>query len=346
MLALALSRALGLFQKHLKAPHLVKAAQDRLLPDVQGEGVKKADLIIEAIVEKLDAKQQLFAQIAKMAKKEALLASNTSTIPLNALSQDPDVQRRLIGLHFFNPVAKMPLVEVISGKDLDPLFAQQGMAFVKAIEKLPLPVKSAPGFLVNRVLMPYLLESIVLVESGISETAIDKAAVAFGMPMGPIELIDTIGLDVCLYAAKSLVSYFGGAIPARLEQLVEEKKLGKKTQQGFYAYKNGKALKPVVPQDYRLPDDLMDRLVLSMANQAMACLREHIVPDADHLDAGLLFGMGFPAFKGGLMHDVEAQGRALVLQRLNLLAERYGERFATDPGWETLGALEGCFKKS
>ncbi len=334
VIATALGRAKILFKKQLKEPHLVQAAMDRLMPDMEGYGIKTADLIIEAIIEKPKAKKALFMILASEAKKEAIFATNTSTIPLKELSEDPAVQQRIIGLHFFNPVARMPLVEVISTELTDLNLIQDVMSFVRAIEKIPLQVKSSPGFLVNRILMPYLLESVRLLESGIPAVAIDKATVEFGMPMGPIELADTVGLDVCLYGAESLKHYFNKiSIPNELRKRVEAGNLGKKTGQGFYQFKNGKIIHPKLPEHYRLPEDALDRLILSMLNEAVVCLREGIVVDRDALDAGMILGTGFAPFRGGLMHYIAEQGESLLFQRLNLLAQRYGERFLPDEGW-------------
>jgi 3-hydroxyacyl-CoA dehydrogenase/enoyl-CoA hydratase/3-hydroxybutyryl-CoA epimerase len=331
--AAALGRAKALFKKQLKEPHLVQAAMDRLMPDIKGSGIKTADLIIEAIIEKAQAKKALFMTFASEAKKEAIFATNTSTIPLKELSEDPAVQQRIIGLHFFNPVARMPLVEVIYTELTDLNLIQHGMSFARAIEKIPLQVKSSPGFLVNRILMPYLLESVRLLESGIPAVAIDQAAVEFGMPMGPIELADTVGLDVCLYGAESLGHYFKVPIPPELRKRVEAGNLGKKTGQGFYPFKNGKIIRPKLPAHYQLPEDALDRLILSMMNEAVACLREGVVADRDALDAGMILGTGFAPFRGGLMHYIAEQGESLLSQRLNLLAQRYGDRFLPDAGW-------------
>lgn len=335
-IATTLKRALQLFTKHLKEPYRIKAAQDRLIPDVAGIGIKKADLIIEAIIEKREAKIELFKKLDNEARPDAIFATNTSTIPLADINGSLRSKERLIGLHFFNPVAKMPLVEIIVVDGPNSLPIQKGLAFLRIIDKLPLPVKSSPGFLVNRILMPYLLESMMLLEEGVPAAVIDAVAVNFGMPMGPIELADTVGLDVCLYAAESLIHYFGGELPTGCRKLVELGHLGKKTGQGFYQYKNGKPLKNKVESHYRVPEDLSDRLILRMVNEAVACLREHIVQDAEYLDAGMIFGTGFPPFRGGLMAYVHEQGEVMLLQRLNLLAQRYGKRFVPDLGWGTL----------
>jgi len=333
-IAATLKRAQTLFQKTLKEPHLVRAAQDRLLPDSAGLGIAKADLIIEAIIEKSEAKQRLFQELETLAKPTAVLATNTSSLTLEELSQSLRNPERLVGIHFFNPVAKMPLVEVVTGPETDPQVVNQAIAFVKFIEKLPLPVKSAPGFLVNRMLAPYLMESIQLLEEGVPPQAIDRAAIEFGMPVGPIELADTVGLDVCLHAALGLKQRLEGHIPSRVKILVEQGHLGKKTGQGFYRYKNGMPIKEPLDAHYRLPEDIIDRLILRMINEGIACLRENIVSKPDLVDAGMIFGAGFPPFRGGPLHYAMEQGQELLLQRLNLLVQRYGSRFAVDPGWD------------
>ncbi len=332
MIARALARALVLFEKQLKEPHRVQAAMDRLIPDPKGYGVVKADLIIEAIVEKVEAKRELFAYLARVAREDAVLASNTSTIPLAALSEDPALQKRLIGLHFFNPVSKMPLVEVIFTEQVETSMVEKGFDFVRSIDKLPLPVESSPGFVVNRILMPYLLEAVLLVESGVPIEAVDRVALDYGMPMGPIELADTVGIDVCVYAAQGLNLQ---AIPATLQALLGAGHLGKKTGQGFYHYKKDRPIKKPLGA-YKTPEDVRDRLILSLLNQSVACLREQVVKDADLLDAGLIFGAGFAPFRGGPMHSIAEEGAAVLLQKLKHLAERYGERFTPDPGWDTL----------
>ena len=306
-IAVALKRAESMFEKHLKESHLIQAAKDRLVIVVHQEeisrSIAKSDVIIEAIVEKPEAKQALFKMLESLAKPEALLASNTSTILLKNIAcalQDPT---RLVGIHFFNPVFRMNLIEVISSVDTDPICIQRAMAFVRAIDKLPLPVKSSPGFLVNRVLMPYLVEAMCLLEEGVSKETIDKAAVNFGMPMGPLELIDAIGLDVCLLAGESLKLHLGAEVPQHIQQMVKKGHLGKKSGIGFYEYKQGKPIKkPENIQESEVSANIVDRLIGKMTAEAMICLKEGVVSDVDLIDVGMIFGAGFPPFRGGLMH--------------------------------------------
>ncbi len=328
----AIKRAAELAQKILKEKYLVEAVLDRLLPDPKGYGIQHADVIIEAITEKVGAKQGLFSALEKQARKDAILATNTSTIPLEEISsvlQDPN---RLVGIHFFNPVSKMPLVEVVHAPTTSKQVIDKAMAFVKAIDKLPLPVKSSPGFLVNRILMPYMLEAVTLLEEGISGPAIDKAAVDFGMPMGPIELADTVGLDICLAAIQELSDVLGAKVPPKLQEYVTRGDLGRKTGKGFYTYKNGKAVKPKVTGP--VSEDVTNRLILRLLNEAVGCLREGIVESADLLDAGCIFGIGFPPFRGGPIHYIQSQSQNNVVDLLQTFKTRYGDRFSPDKGWQ------------
>ena len=194
----AMGRAGKLFNDRLKDPRRVRDALDRLVPDVAGDGIAHADVIIEAIFENLDAKRELFVALEAKAKPTALLATNTSSIPLEQIAAPLREPGRLIGLHFFNPVARMMLVEIVVGAQTQPAMLPTAAAFVRQIDKLPLPVKSAPGFLVNRILAPYLMEAMRCVDEGMAPETVDEAALAFGMPVGPIELADTVGLDICL----------------------------------------------------------------------------------------------------------------------------------------------------
>lgn len=329
-LAPAMKRAHALFKRKLKKQRLIQAAMDRLTPDVAGHGVAKADVIIEAIFENLDAKQDLLRSLEANAKKDAVLATNTSTIPLEEISAVLKEPNRLVGIHFFNPVAKMQLIEVVSADKTDPTVTEKAIAFVRKIDRLPLPVKSCPGFLINRVLTPYLLEAMVLIEEGVPAVTIDQAAEDFGMPMGPVELADVIGLDICLHAANNLVSHYGGQVPERLTKMVEAGKLGKKSGKGFYTYKKGKVSKPKLQQQPTA--ELANRLVFRLINESAACLREGIVADADLLDTGMIFGTGFAPFRGGPMHYAKTLGFEELEDKSNELQEQFGERFKLDEG--------------
>jgi 3-hydroxyacyl-CoA dehydrogenase / enoyl-CoA hydratase / 3-hydroxybutyryl-CoA epimerase len=307
-IAPAMTRAYVLFQKRLKTPRAIQAAMDRLLPDLAGYGIRRADIIIEAIFEDLTAKQDLFRQLENQVKADAVLATNTSSIVLEDIQQGLQRPERLIGLHFFNPVAKMPLVEVVQSLLSAPDILDKGLAFVHQINRLPLPVKSSPGFLVNRLLMPYLMQSVLLLQTGIPAPVIDKAAVDFGMPMGPLELADTIGLDICLAVAKILSLSLGSVVPEGLEKMVANKDLGRKTGKGFYRYnKKGKLIKEKVPEDYKAPTNLADSLIQPMIDEAKKCLEEKVVADSDLIDAGIIFGAGFAPFRGGLMQYAKEQ---------------------------------------
>lgn len=308
-IAPAIKRAYALYKDKLKDRNLIQQAMDRLIPDVNGNGIARADIIIEAVIEDLAVKQKTFKMIESKAKPEAILATNTSSIPLDEINTVLAHPERLVGIHYFNPVAKMQLVEVVKGDKTSQEIEDKAIAFVREIDRLPLPVKSSPGFLVNRILMPYLLEAVQLVNEGIPMTAIDKAMTNFGMPMGPVTLADTVGLDVCLSVAKYLGKYFNTPVPKQLEDLVAQKKLGRKTGEGFYKYdKKGKQIKPNEPAYDKPLDEISNRLVLIMLNEAFACLREGVVSDGDLLDAGMIFGTGFAPFRGGPIHYAKSQG--------------------------------------
>ncbi len=337
-IAPAIKRAHALYKKKLKKPRLITNALDRLIPDVAGDGIAKADVIIEAIVENLEAKQGLFKQLEQQAKTDAILATNTSSIPLDEISEVLEDRSRLVGIHFFNPVAKMPLVEVVYSRATDQDVKERAQAFVGVVGKLALPVTSSPGFLVNRILMPYLLEAVTLLDEGFSAQAIDKAALKFGMPMGPIELADTVGLDICLSVATNLTSHFGGTVPEVLKRKVAQGDLGRKTGTGYYTYKNGKKVKDKQTESSRNLTTIQDRLILRLVNEGVSCLREGVVENAELLDAGMIFGTGFAPFRGGPIHYAKKRGILHVVEELNKLQEQYGGRFAADAAWEQLEA--------
>lgn len=330
----ALSRAQELFAKKVKDESKRPVVAARLKSDLAGDGVAQADLVIEAIIEKPEAKRELYQSVEPRLKPDALLTTNTSSIPLVELREHIARPGQFAGLHYFNPVALMPLVEIVQHDGLDPANVQRLAAFCKALDKFPVPVAGTPGFLVNRVLFPYMLEAATAYAEGIPGPVIDKAAVKFGMPMGPIELIDTVGLDVAAGVGEELAPFLGLQIPAAL-QTVEPGKRGKKDGQGIYKWENGKPVKPEVPADYKAPEDLEDRLILPLLNEAVACLHEGVVADADLLDAGVIFGTGFAPFRGGPIQHIRATGADALLARLKALQSRHGERFAPRPGWDS-----------
>ena len=299
----AMQRAGKLFTDRLKDPRRVRDARDRLMPDIAGDGVARADVIIEAIFEDLEAKRRLFAGLEAKANPAALLATNTSSIPLEQIGAPLKDPGRLIGLHFFNPVARMMLVEIVVGASTRRELVPRAAAFIRQIDKLPLPVKSAPGFLVNRLLAPYLMEAMRCVDEGIVPETVDEAALAFGMPVGPIELADTVGLDICLAVGKMLGD--GAEPPRKLSELIAEGKLGRKTRRGFYDWSSGKAAKR---PPGTAPAGLTQRLIDPFLNEAKAALAAGIVADADLVDAGAIFGTGFAPFRGGPLTYAAASG--------------------------------------
>jgi len=332
----AIKRAHTLFKRKLKEPGKVIAALDRLMPDHRGFGVKNADIVIEAIFEDAEVKRSLYRDIEPVMKPSAILATNTSSIPLEDLDTALARPERLVGLHFFNPVAKMQLVEVVRGASTATEVAAHAMTFTRRIDRLPLPVTSTPGFLVNRILMPYLMEAVELEAEGVPTALIDQAATTFGMPMGPIELADAVGLDICLHVAEILADHFNAAIPERLQKLVADGRLGKKSGRGYYTYHKGKVVKPKIRGRNWNDQEITDRMILRLLNEAVSCLREQVVGSGDLLDAGMIFGTGFAPFRGGPVHHIEAQGRDKLLQQLHGLQKLRGERFTPDPGWESL----------
>ena len=331
----ALDRAEKLFQKRLSDPDNRASAGNRLVADISGEGVSRADVVIEAIFEDRDAKQALYRELEPRMKETAILATNTSSIPLEDLAPCLQAPERLIGLHFFNPVAKLPLVEVVSAESSATEATARGLSFARQISKLPLPCRSQPGFLVNRVLAPYMAEAMEMLREGIPMAHIDQMAVEFGMPVGPIELTDSVGVDVALHVARILAPVVGRSVAPELEELVAEGRLGQKTGHGFYRYRDHKPVRSSVSAPGAGPD-IQERLMMAMLNEAAACLADQVVDNPELVDAGVIFGTGFAPFRGGPLHYARKVGIQQVVATLERLAETHGPRFTPSKGWAEL----------
>jgi len=307
-IAKALARAKGLFKKQLRTPLAVETAVARLIADPTGKHIKHADVVIEAIVEKLDVKRTLFQKLEKEVKPGAVLATNTSSLRIEDIAKPLADPGRLVGLHFFNPVAQLPLVEIVRGEGTREEEVRKACAFVTAIGKLPLIVKDCAGFLVNRVLAPYMMEAVRRYQQGEPREKIDQAALKFGMPMGPLELMDMVGLDIANHVGEEL-----GLAPTNgnvLATLVKQGKLGKKTGEGFYVWEQGKPKREEVTYDQAELERLGRELVKPMLDEAERALAEHVVATADHVDAGVIFGTGFAPFRGGPLHYRRTQEQA------------------------------------
>ncbi len=307
-IAPALKRAYDAWGKRIHDKLQLRDVMDRLIPDPEGQGAAQADVVIEAIYENLEAKQALLKTLEAVIKPDAVLATNTSSLKLEDLRPVLANPARLVGIHFFNPVAKMPLVEVVSAQGGDPEMARRAAAFVKQIDRLPLPVKSAPGFLVNAVLGPYMLAAMRAVDEGIAPETVDEAMLAFGMPMGPIELVDMIGLDVAMAAGKGLAGGHGEPPRCLLERF-NAGHLGKKTGQGFYDHASGSSGKGAVKAPPgAVPVGLAERLLKPLLERTQQLVEEGIVADADLADAGVIFGTGFAPYTGGPLNYLKQQG--------------------------------------
>lgn len=335
----AVKRAAVLYEKigHGDGPR-IRDALDRLIPDPEGHGIARADLVIEAAPEKIDLKRKLYAEAEPRMKASAILATNTSSIALDELAKGLSRPERLVGIHFFNPVSRLDLVEVIRHKALDPAVEARARAFVGTIDKLPAPALGVPGFIVNRALTPYLVEAMILLDEGVPRDTIDQAARDFGMPMGPLELADQVGLDVGLAVAEMLKAELGWALPDPpqwLRDKVAAGDLGKKSGKGVYDWKDGEPVR-----DDKAPDpdpDMADRLVLPMINQAVALRREGVSEDDDVVDAAMIFATGFAPFTGGPLHYARQRGVDNIRSKLESLAQRHSERFRPDAGWDAIG---------
>lgn len=291
-------RANKFLSKKIKDKRKLMLTLDNIIPDNKGCGVLKADIVIEAVVEDLNVKKKIFSEIETKLKPGAFIGTNTSSIVLEDLCKDMKDPSKLVGLHFFNPVTVMPLIEIVVGKQTSEEVKNKAVAFSSLIDRLPLTVKSHPGFLVNRVLMPYILEAVKLYSMGLDANDIDSAALDYGMPMGPLHLADVVGLDVCKHVAENLQSISNIKIPTIIAKKIDSGELGVKTGCGFFNYKDGKS-------DFKRCEvisggEISDKLIYAMMFEAIECLKDGIVEDKDMLDAGMIFGTGYAPFTGGI----------------------------------------------
>ncbi|MBD3867877.1 MAG: enoyl-CoA hydratase/isomerase family protein [Acidobacteria bacterium] len=311
----------------------------RIAPTVHTSGFTRCDLVVEAVVEDLEVKQQVLAELEPLMADRAVFASNTSSIPIGEIAAAAARPDRVVGLHFFNPVDRMPLVEVIAGPESSADAVATVRDFALRLGKLPIVVKDSPGFLVNRILMFYLGEAIRLLEEGVRIDAVDAAMTRFGMPLGPFALMDEIGLDTVLHVARVLQAAYGkraeGSTRA-LESLILSERRGVRAGGGFYRYRRGKRTLPD-PEAYSLsgareprdlpPETIQERLVLAMVNEAAVCLEDGVVERPVDLDIAMVTGTGFPPFRGGLLRYADSNGIAVTVDRLARLADAHGERF-------------------
>ena len=333
----ALKRADVLFRRRLRAPGAADEARSRLISDAAG--VADADLVIEAIVERLDAKQALFTDLERQMRPDAVLATNTSSIDLERLSEGIEHPGRFLGLHFFNPVARLPLVEVVRSDSTDDAYVTRAMSFVSRIGKLPLPCRSAPGFLVNRTLAPYLTEALFAYRDGYAMETIDSAAEEFGMPMGPVELADRVGRGCRRCSA--------GREPGRKTRVKSCRCFGAKVEgwrtgaqraePGFIRLREHHRPEISHAVSRRLTRTLQDRLILQLVRMPhWRRQAERVVEDTDLVDAGVIFGTGFAPFRGGPIHYARQRGIRNVIGRMESLAASFGPRFTPHPAWKKL----------
>jgi 3-hydroxyacyl-CoA dehydrogenase/enoyl-CoA hydratase/3-hydroxybutyryl-CoA epimerase len=314
------------------------AGIDRITPLHTNVPLADVDLVIEAALEKLDVKQQVFRELEPLVAREAVLATNTSALSIDAIAGALLRPERLVGLHFFNPVHRMQLVEIVRGPRTSPAALETALQFAKAIGKLPVVVKDSPGFLINRILMPYLVEAVWMFTEGTPVTTIDRLMLEFGMPMGPMRLTDEVGLDVAQHVAKDLERRLRSAVPINdtLEQMIAKGWLGKKSGRGFYVHAGRKdraapstELGFLQAKQPRPSDDVTrrDRLVLIMINEAARLLDEGVVASPEDVDFGMIMGTGWAPFRGGPLRYADALGTAEVVRRLDQLARDIAPRF-------------------
>ncbi len=337
-----IEQARGFFKSRVKKKRLsateMQANLDRLIPAITPASLKPAELVIEAVAEKIEIKNAVFRQVASELSSDSILATNTSSLSVSQMQKELPHPQRVVGIHFFNPVDKMPLVEIVRGEKTDSLVVARSAALAVRLGKFPVVVKDSPGFLVNRILAPYLNEAAHLLGEGVPMREIDAAAESFGMPMGPITLLDEVGLDIASSAGKTMLAAFGDRMkaPSHLDRLLEAGRKGKKSGAGFYLHQKGKRLDdPQVGKILGLSaqrkisrEEIIDRLVLPIVNEALRCLEEKVADSADDVDLGSVMGFGFAPFRGGVLRFAEAEGFSKIHEKLNKFKNNLGSRFS------------------
>jgi len=338
-----LSAAKKIFSKNKKlTPASFSLAMERLSGTIENTGFSKTEIVIEAIIEDMTLKKKVFQDFENYVAKDTIIASNTSALSISEMATSLKNPSRFIGMHFFSPVNKMPLVEVIPGPKTSEQTIATTVRLAKHLKKTPIVVKDVPGFLVNRILIPYVNEAICLLEEGVGIVSVDKIMTDFGMPLGPLSLADEVGLDVGYKVAKILEHGYPDrmAVSEAFNRLYTYKDLrGKKTQKGFYLYSkkekqpNPEIKKIIGATNRKKPkiDECLDRMVLMMVNEAARCLDEKVVANARYLDMAMILGTGFPPFKGGLCRYADDRGIEAILKRLEILHAACGERFSPAP---------------
>jgi 3-hydroxyacyl-CoA dehydrogenase/enoyl-CoA hydratase/3-hydroxybutyryl-CoA epimerase len=327
-------------KRHVFSKVEARAGMDRISPAASEGPLKNMDLVIEAAVEKMPLKKQIFSRLDELAGEKTILATNTSALSISEIAEATRHPERVVGIHFFNPVHRMQLVEVVVGRQTAPEVVQRSVRFVQQIGKLPVVVKDSPGFVVNRILMPYLIEAGILFESGARVENVDEAMLEFGMPMGPLRLIDEVGVDVANHVAETIAKHFSPRLsaPAILPRMLQAGLLGRKSGKGFYLYgANGKepTVNLEIDQFHRETacanlrrDELRARMVLLMVNEAARCLEEGIVDEAADVDFAMIMGTGFAPFRGGPLQFADTTGIGQVVEEMNALAAKGEARFA------------------
>ena len=350
--------AAKIWRRKVDRRRMTRGEMQRKLARITGttdwSGFRRMDVVIEAVVESLPIKRQVLAEFEALAKPGAIFATNTSTIPITKIAAEARQPENVVGMHFFNPVDRMPLVEVIRGEKTSDVAMVTTAALARRLGKTVVYCNDGPGFVVNRILGPYMNESGFLLEEGNSIESLDKAMIDFGMPMGPMALLDEVGIDVAAKVAGILTEAFGARMEKStvVEKLYADGRHGKKNGKGLYLYKDGKRLGPD-PSVYKVlgiarphpadPKAVVERMVLSMINEAVLILDEKIVATAGELDLAMIMGTGFPPFRGGLLRYADALGGPYILARLDELSSRVSPRFRPTEPLKRLAGRDGKF---